>query len=159
MSEVSTDFPHCLHRLRLYNSSGVDGTSVDIANVVDIRGESNYELTMRLVTDVENENHEFFTDLNGFQVSAFGCAPSAVERWWRVVDWRPCRVKSTCTCTSSFPAMYTIRDKCCCNEIRPVFFLRRLYEGSGTISCRFKAISTRCQALPTWRTNRIASVF
>ena len=83
MSEVSTDFPHCLHRLRLYNSSGVDGTSVDIANVVDIRGESNYELTMRLVTDVENENHEFFTDLNGFQVT-FGCAPAVLQR--RVVD-------------------------------------------------------------------------
>jgi len=42
---------------------------LDVLNLVDIRGESNYELAMRLQTSVANGNGEFYTDLNGFQAS------------------------------------------------------------------------------------------
>lgn len=43
------------------------GRSLEISNLVDIRSEVNYELAMRLVTDVVNDNR-FYTDLNSFQV-------------------------------------------------------------------------------------------
>lgn len=43
------------------------GRSLEISNLVDIRSEVNYELAMRLVTDVVNGNR-FYTDLNSFQV-------------------------------------------------------------------------------------------
>lgn len=68
MSEVVTDLPNVRHKLRLYNSPGLDGSSIDISNIVDIRQESNAELSMRVVTDVDNKDNEFFTDLNGYQV-------------------------------------------------------------------------------------------
>lgn len=42
--------------------------AVDVENIVDIRSEQNYELAMRIVTDVQNEDNEYYTDLNGFQV-------------------------------------------------------------------------------------------
>jgi len=42
---------------------------LDVLNLVDIRGESNYELAMRLQTSIDNEDSEFYTDLNGFQAS------------------------------------------------------------------------------------------
>lgn len=48
--------------------SGVDGFSIDITTMVDIRDQTNKELAMRLVTDIQNED-AFYTDLNGFQVS------------------------------------------------------------------------------------------
>ena len=38
-----------------------------MSNVVDIRSERNFELAMRLHTDVNNADNDFFTDLNGFQ--------------------------------------------------------------------------------------------
>ena len=37
-------------------------------NIVDIRTERNFEIAMRLHTDVNNEAGEFYTDLNGFQM-------------------------------------------------------------------------------------------
>lgn len=36
--------------------------------MVDIRDQTNKELAMRLVTDIQNED-VFYTDLNGFQVN------------------------------------------------------------------------------------------
>jgi len=50
--------------------SGVDGVGLDVLNLVDIRGESNYELAMRLQTSVANDDGEFYTDLNGFQAGS-----------------------------------------------------------------------------------------
>ena len=37
-------------------------------NLVDIRNEINFELAVRISTDVQNTEGELFTDLNGFQV-------------------------------------------------------------------------------------------
>lgn len=57
-------------RLVVYGSvlSGVDGLSIDITTMVDIRDQTNKELAMRLVTDIQSGD-AFYTDLNGFQVS------------------------------------------------------------------------------------------
>lgn len=46
---------------------GVDGFSIDITTMVDIRDQTNKELAMRLVTDIQTGD-VFYTDLNGFQV-------------------------------------------------------------------------------------------
>lgn len=63
-------------RLVVYGSvlSGVDGLSIDITTMVDIRDQTNKELAMRLVTDIQSGD-AFYTDLNGFQVSP---PPSAI---------------------------------------------------------------------------------
>ena len=37
-------------------------------NIVDIRSERNFEIAMRLHSDINNEAGEFYTDLNGFQM-------------------------------------------------------------------------------------------
>uniref|UniRef100_A0AAY5EM33 mannosyl-oligosaccharide 1,3-1,6-alpha-mannosidase n=1 Tax=Electrophorus electricus TaxID=8005 RepID=A0AAY5EM33_ELEEL len=66
-SEVTTTFTHITHTLRLYNIQGVDGQAVEICNTVDIRGEFNQEIAMRITSDINSMNR-FFTDLNGFQV-------------------------------------------------------------------------------------------
>lgn len=44
--------------------------SIDITTMVDIRDQTNKELAMRLVTDIQSGD-VFYTDLNGFQVSSF----------------------------------------------------------------------------------------
>ncbi|XP_026068253.1 alpha-mannosidase 2-like [Carassius auratus] len=66
-SEVTTTFTHITHTLRLYNIQGVEGQSVEIYNTVDIRGETNREIAMRITSDL-NSKDRFFTDLNGYQV-------------------------------------------------------------------------------------------
>uniref|UniRef100_A0A8C2DMJ3 Alpha-mannosidase n=1 Tax=Cyprinus carpio TaxID=7962 RepID=A0A8C2DMJ3_CYPCA len=66
-SEVTTTFTHITHTLRLYNIQGVEGQSVEICNTVDIRGEINREIAMRITSDL-NSKDRFFTDLNGYQV-------------------------------------------------------------------------------------------
>lgn len=48
--------------------TGVDGLSIDMTTMVDIRDQTNKELSMRLVTDIQSGD-VFYTDLNGFQVS------------------------------------------------------------------------------------------
>ena len=48
--------------------AGIDGISLDMCNIVDIRKQSNYEIAVRISTDVNNQGREFYTDLNGFQV-------------------------------------------------------------------------------------------
>lgn len=47
---------------------GVDGLSIDMTTMVDIKDQTNKELAMRLVTSIQNGD-VFYTDLNGFQVS------------------------------------------------------------------------------------------
>ncbi|WAR28964.1 MA2A2-like protein [Mya arenaria] len=66
VSEVQVYFNLVTHVVRLYNSSGVDGISLDIQNIVDIQSQRNMEVAVRITTDVENAEREFYTDLNGF---------------------------------------------------------------------------------------------
>lgn len=47
--------------------TGVEGLSLDVSCLVDIRDHVNKELALRFSTDIESED-TFFTDLNGFQV-------------------------------------------------------------------------------------------
>lgn len=54
--------------LSAFMFTGVDGFSIDITTTVDIRDQTNKELAMRLVTDIQSGD-VFYTDLNGFQVS------------------------------------------------------------------------------------------
>lgn len=46
---------------------GVEGQSVEISNIVDIRKEHNYEIAMRISSSINSQNR-FYTDLNGYQV-------------------------------------------------------------------------------------------
>ncbi len=55
------------HRISLLEVPGEEGESVDVRNWVDIRQENNFELVMRLESEIES-GQDFFTDLNGFQV-------------------------------------------------------------------------------------------
>ncbi|XP_059825489.1 alpha-mannosidase 2 [Hypanus sabinus] len=68
-SEVMCIYQHFTHSVRLSNVYGVEGLSLEISNIVDIRHEMNQEIAMRLTTDVKS-NNEFYTDLNDFQMQA-----------------------------------------------------------------------------------------
>uniref|UniRef100_A0A3B4APV5 Alpha-mannosidase n=1 Tax=Periophthalmus magnuspinnatus TaxID=409849 RepID=A0A3B4APV5_9GOBI len=66
-SEVVAHYQHFQQTVRIHNVPGVEGLSVDMMTTVDIRDQTNKELAMRLVTDVQSGDM-FFTDLNGFQI-------------------------------------------------------------------------------------------
>ncbi|XP_044803183.2 alpha-mannosidase 2 isoform X2 [Bubalus bubalis] len=66
-SDVTCFFEHVTHRVRLYNIHGVEGQSVEISNIVDIRKEHNYEIAMRISSSINSQNR-FYTDLNGYQI-------------------------------------------------------------------------------------------
>ncbi|XP_006886769.1 PREDICTED: alpha-mannosidase 2-like [Elephantulus edwardii] len=66
-SEVTCFFDHITHRVRLYHVQGIEGQSVEISNIVDIRKEYNREIAMRISSDVNNQNR-FYSDLNGYQI-------------------------------------------------------------------------------------------
>lgn len=66
-SEVVTHYQHFEQTIRIHNVPGVDGLSVDMTTMVDIRDQANKELAMRLVTDIQSQD-TFYTDLNGFQI-------------------------------------------------------------------------------------------
>lgn len=66
-AEVTTYFQHFQQTVRIHNVPGVDGLSLDITTMVDIRDQNNKELAMRLVTDIQSGD-TFYTDLNGFQI-------------------------------------------------------------------------------------------
>lgn len=46
---------------------GIEGQSVEVSNIVDIRKEQNYEIAMRISSSINSQNR-FYTDLNGYQV-------------------------------------------------------------------------------------------
>ncbi|KAM8861457.1 alpha-mannosidase 2x isoform 2-T2 [Synchiropus picturatus] len=66
-SEVVANYQHFQQTIRIHNVPGVDGLSLDITTVVDIRDQNNKELAMRLITDIQSGD-VFYTDLNGFQI-------------------------------------------------------------------------------------------
>ncbi|KAH9509722.1 Alpha-mannosidase 2x [Bulinus truncatus] len=67
-SEAHVVTQYIQHIARLHNSPGTDGASVDISNIVDIRTTQNKEVGMRIHTNIENPDHVFYSDLNGFQM-------------------------------------------------------------------------------------------
>ncbi|XP_050395498.1 alpha-mannosidase 2x [Patella vulgata] len=69
ISEVQV-FTHTVnHVVRLINSPGTEGQSVDMYNIVDIRQQIDKEIAVRITTDIKNEDRVFYTDLNGYQMS------------------------------------------------------------------------------------------
>ncbi|XP_061533570.1 alpha-mannosidase 2x isoform X1 [Phycodurus eques] len=66
-SEVLAYYQHFEQAIRIHNVPGVDGLSVDITSKVDIRDQTNKELALRMVTDIQSRD-VFYTDLNGFQM-------------------------------------------------------------------------------------------
>ncbi|KAM4766545.1 alpha-mannosidase 2x isoform 1-T1 [Cyanocitta cristata] len=66
-SEVASYYQHVQTMVRLYNVPGVEGLSLDVSCLVDIRDHINKELALRFSTDIESDDI-FFTDLNGFQI-------------------------------------------------------------------------------------------
>uniref|UniRef100_A0A8C4ETS1 mannosyl-oligosaccharide 1,3-1,6-alpha-mannosidase n=1 Tax=Dicentrarchus labrax TaxID=13489 RepID=A0A8C4ETS1_DICLA len=66
-SEVVAHYQHFHLVLYGFAFSGVDGLSIDITTMVDIRDQTNKELAMRMVTDIQSGD-VFYTDLNGFQM-------------------------------------------------------------------------------------------
>lgn len=58
----------------------MEGLSLDMSSLVDIRDYVNKELALRIRTDIDSQG-TFFTDLNGFQVTPGACGPGdPVER-------------------------------------------------------------------------------
>lgn len=67
LSRVFVEFPYVQHTCTLFNSPGSDGLGLQIMNKVDISETHNFELAMRLHTDIASED-QFFTDLNGLNM-------------------------------------------------------------------------------------------
>ncbi|KAG8145321.1 hypothetical protein E2320_013651 [Naja naja] len=66
-SEAAIYYQHIQEVVRLYNVPGVDGLSLEISCLVDIRDHVNRELALRFSSSIESKGR-FFTDLNGFQI-------------------------------------------------------------------------------------------
>lgn len=69
MSEVTVFLPEVEHHIRVKNTAGLDSAGLDIYNIVDVTREVNKELIMRFYTNITNNNQDFYTDLNGFQIT------------------------------------------------------------------------------------------
>ncbi|TRY68325.1 hypothetical protein TCAL_04678 [Tigriopus californicus] len=67
LSYVEVFLPFCRHIVALKSSPGEDGTGLQIENHVDIARYNNFEIAMRLSSDIKS-GQEFLTDLNGFQM-------------------------------------------------------------------------------------------
>lgn len=67
-SEISAKLKYVCHKVRIYHVDVPEARSLDIRNTLDIRDTRNFELVMRIETNIQNKDKEFFTDLNGFQV-------------------------------------------------------------------------------------------
>ena len=68
ISYVEVSLSQIKHRVVVYSHPGFERYAIEVKNLVDIRNERNFELSMKVSTDIESEN-TFYTDLNGFQVS------------------------------------------------------------------------------------------
>ncbi|XP_041853892.1 alpha-mannosidase 2x [Melanotaenia boesemani] len=66
-SEVVAHYQHFQQIIRIHNVPGLDSLSIDITIMVDIRDQTNKELSMRLVTGIQSGD-VFYTDLNAFQI-------------------------------------------------------------------------------------------
>ncbi|XP_037385401.1 alpha-mannosidase 2 isoform X1 [Talpa occidentalis] len=66
-SDVTCFFEHVVHRVRLYHIQGIEGQSLEVSNIVDIRKEYNREIAMRISSNINSQN-KFYTDLNGYQI-------------------------------------------------------------------------------------------
>uniref|UniRef100_A0A6P7GXH5 Alpha-mannosidase 2-like n=1 Tax=Diabrotica virgifera virgifera TaxID=50390 RepID=A0A6P7GXH5_DIAVI len=66
-SSVLVQLPYIQHSAIIYNTQGADGLGIELHNLVDITKTNNFELVMRLSTNINNTD-EFFTDNNGFQI-------------------------------------------------------------------------------------------
>ncbi|XP_066922208.1 alpha-mannosidase 2-like isoform X2 [Clytia hemisphaerica] len=67
-SEVRVKTEYVLQIVRVYHGQVDEAKSLKIENILDIRQTSNFELVMRIESDLKNKEKEFFTDLNGFQI-------------------------------------------------------------------------------------------
>ncbi|CAD6238535.1 GSCOCG00008478001-RA-CDS [Cotesia congregata] len=67
LSRVFIQLPHVKHTYTLFNSPGSDGLGLHISNEVDITETQNFELAMRLSTNIASGD-QFFTDLNGLNM-------------------------------------------------------------------------------------------
>lgn len=67
LSQVIVHCNYLVHVVNVYNTSGADDYGIEIQNLVDIRDEINFELAMRLSTNIKNQD-VFYTDLNGYQI-------------------------------------------------------------------------------------------
>ncbi|XP_012273774.1 alpha-mannosidase 2 [Orussus abietinus] len=67
LSRVFIEMPHVRHTCSLFNSPGSDGLGLHILNEVDITETRNFELAMRINTDITSGD-QLFTDLNGLNM-------------------------------------------------------------------------------------------
>ncbi|XP_074094930.1 alpha-mannosidase 2-like isoform X2 [Cotesia typhae] len=67
LSRVFVQLPQVTQTYTLFNSTGSDGLGLHISNQVDITNTFNFELVMRLHTNISSGD-EFFTDLNGLNM-------------------------------------------------------------------------------------------
>lgn len=66
-SDVTCFLEHVTHKVRLYNIQGIEGQSMEVSNIVDIRSVHNREIVMRISSEINNQNR-YYTDLNGYQI-------------------------------------------------------------------------------------------
>lgn len=66
-SDVTCFLEHVTHKVRLYHIQGIEGQSMEVSNIVDIRSVHNREIVMRISSKINNQNR-YYTDLNGYQI-------------------------------------------------------------------------------------------
>ncbi|XP_065216623.1 alpha-mannosidase 2-like isoform X1 [Planococcus citri] len=67
ISSVITYCDYVVHAVNIFNAVGPEEYGVEIQNLVDIRTEKNFEIGMKISTNVKNDGI-FYTDLNGYQI-------------------------------------------------------------------------------------------
>lgn len=68
ISSVTAVNPVVQHTVSISKiAHSVDSQTLRVNNIVNIKQEFNYELAMRVKSDIANRDRTFFTDLNGFQ--------------------------------------------------------------------------------------------